>query len=262
MPPLPKTMKNALLFLLLAGCGASAPPMTTTTVVASCDTDLDSDGASDADDLCAGVEEDRDGFYDHDGCPDLDDDGDRIVDTCDSCPRQAEDYNGNADEDGCPDDASAARPERRALILDHVTFARDAADLREGAYPALITLAASLRSERHLERIVVVGLAAAGEPDPEALSTERAERVRTFLAAHGVDRARLVARGFGTNDPLPATPPWPVGHSAPSVWFIVEQADGHERYVLDGSVYVARDASPLGPETRATPPRAPLCPPR
>jgi hypothetical protein len=65
--------------------------------------DRDRDGIPDRKDLCPGDAEDRDGFDDADGCPDLDNDGDGILDMDDDCPDAAEDRDGFADLDGCPD---------------------------------------------------------------------------------------------------------------------------------------------------------------
>lgn len=65
--------------------------------------DSDHDGIPDRKDQCPGDAEDRDGFADEDGCPDLDNDGDGIADTEDDCPDAAEDIDGFADDDGCPD---------------------------------------------------------------------------------------------------------------------------------------------------------------
>ena len=80
-------------FRVFAGVGY-APPIVR---------DADEDGLLDADDKCVNVAEDRDGYEDEDGCPDLDNDGDGIEDTSDKCPNQAEDQDGYEDEDGCPD---------------------------------------------------------------------------------------------------------------------------------------------------------------
>jgi outer membrane protein OmpA-like peptidoglycan-associated protein len=52
---------------------------------------------------CIDEPEDKDGFEDADGCPDLDNDNDGIPDTEDKCPLEAEDIDGFEDEDGCPD---------------------------------------------------------------------------------------------------------------------------------------------------------------
>ncbi len=92
--------------------------------------DRDNDGITDKLDTCPDKPEDKDGYQDDDGCPDLDNDGDGIADTndkcpndkatcdgcpvldadgdgidddTDKCPKQPEDMDGFQDEDGCPD---------------------------------------------------------------------------------------------------------------------------------------------------------------
>ena len=65
--------------------------------------DRDGDGIPDSLDACPDEPEDRDGYQDEDGCPDLDNDGDGIPDARDRCPNEPEDKDGFQDEDGCPD---------------------------------------------------------------------------------------------------------------------------------------------------------------
>ncbi len=94
--------------------------------------DRDGDGVVDPQDKCADQAEDKDGFQDEDGCPELDNDADGIVDTADKCPttsgplqnlgcpvldkdgdgvnddkdtcaEEPEDKDGFQDTDGCPD---------------------------------------------------------------------------------------------------------------------------------------------------------------
>jgi len=94
--------------------------------------DRDGDGIFDAQDKCADQSEDKDGFQDEDGCPELDNDQDGLVDSADKCPTETgpvqnvgcpildkdgdglndpqdkcpgepEDKDGFQDEDGCPD---------------------------------------------------------------------------------------------------------------------------------------------------------------
>lgn len=67
------------------------------------DLDNDHDGVADAQDKCPDLAEDVDGFQDNDGCPDLDNDQDGIVDANDKCPNEPEDFDGDQDTDGCPD---------------------------------------------------------------------------------------------------------------------------------------------------------------
>lgn len=65
--------------------------------------DSDHDGVPDRVDRCPAEAEDRDGFEDSDGCPDIDNDKDRILDVRDKCPSEPEDLDGFQDEDGCPE---------------------------------------------------------------------------------------------------------------------------------------------------------------
>jgi hypothetical protein len=65
--------------------------------------DRDNDGIPDRIDRCPDEAEDRDGYQDSDGCPDLDNDLDNVPDSTDKCPNEPEDADGFQDEDGCPD---------------------------------------------------------------------------------------------------------------------------------------------------------------
>ena len=67
------------------------------------DRDTDGDGIMDSVDKCPTDPEDKDGFEDTDGCPDLDNDNDGILDVDDRCPLDPEDKDGFEDVDGCPD---------------------------------------------------------------------------------------------------------------------------------------------------------------
>ena len=68
------------------------------------DIDNDGDGVVDANDSCADEPEDRDGYQDEDGCPERDNDGDGITDVADRCPDAKEDVDGFEDDDGCPEE--------------------------------------------------------------------------------------------------------------------------------------------------------------
>jgi hypothetical protein len=66
--------------------------------------DRDHDGISARNDKCPSDAEDRDGFEDWDGCPELDNDADGRGDSIDQCPNVPEDEDGDRDQDGCPED--------------------------------------------------------------------------------------------------------------------------------------------------------------
>ena len=84
------------------------PPPPVTPVPPPPPPDRDHDGVPDAIDKCPDQPEDKDGFQDEDGCPDLDNDSDGIPDAKDKCPNEPETKNGYQDEDGCPDQLPVA----------------------------------------------------------------------------------------------------------------------------------------------------------
>lgn len=94
------------------------------------DDDDDRDGFANAKDACRTLAEDRDGFEDGDGCPDLDDDGDGIVDRFDQAPRDPEDRDGVADHDGVPDleplEHAQAEPPPPVPVVHEEALDRDA----------------------------------------------------------------------------------------------------------------------------------------
>jgi outer membrane protein OmpA-like peptidoglycan-associated protein len=63
--------------------------------------DNDLDGIKNKEDKCPDQAEDKDGFQDEDGCPDVDNDKDGINDANDKCPAEPEDKDGFQDNDGC-----------------------------------------------------------------------------------------------------------------------------------------------------------------
>jgi outer membrane protein OmpA-like peptidoglycan-associated protein len=65
--------------------------------------DTDHDGVPDGMDKCPKDAEDKDGFQDEDGCPELDNDADGREDSVDKCPNDPEDDDGYLDNDGCPE---------------------------------------------------------------------------------------------------------------------------------------------------------------
>jgi hypothetical protein len=64
--------------------------------------DLDGDGVKDDIDGCPEIPEDKDGFEDSDGCPDLDNDDDGIIDREDACPNVKGATSNDPKKNGCP----------------------------------------------------------------------------------------------------------------------------------------------------------------
>lgn len=202
------------------------------------DQDLDRDGVLLEADRCPTVAEDRDGFEDEDGCPEVDDDRDGVVDARDACPRQPEDADGIADADGCPEtdadgdgvgdaddkcplaaedfdgfedadgcpEAGAPDPTTnfRALSLSEqaIFFEVGSANLDGGALATLREVArVLLKSDGAVE---LTGHA--DDQGPEArndeLSRERAEAVKKVLLDAGIAAERLKTRGAGRREPM------------------------------------------------------------
>lgn len=79
-----------------SGCPMQSNP------AASGGPDADNDGISDRNDRCPNEPEDRDGFEDDDGCPEVDNDKDGVADVVDKCPSVTA-----RTPDGCPPPAAA-----------------------------------------------------------------------------------------------------------------------------------------------------------
>nr|WP_244226908.1 OmpA family protein [Corallococcus aberystwythensis] len=168
--------------------------------------DTDGDGIPDAEDRCATVAEDPDGFEDEDGCPDPDNDQDGIPDAADQCPLEAEVINGAKDDDGCPDKgASKVRLEgSRIVILDKVYFATGQDVILPRSFPLLSQVAAVLRAHPELELVRVEGHTDSQGNDAKNLdlSQRRANTVRDWLVKGGIAAERLEAVGHGETKPV------------------------------------------------------------
>jgi outer membrane protein OmpA-like peptidoglycan-associated protein len=165
------------------------------------DYDNDKDGIYDQQDQCPNDPEDRDGFQDVDGCPDDDNDKDGIRDNVDACPNNPETMNGYKDQDGCPDE----KPEeiKQALILKGVNFKLASAELLEESYYVLEKVYNSLEAYPHIVVEIQGHTDSQGKDQYNmALSSDRAQSVRSYLIMRGISPDRLVARGYGETKPM------------------------------------------------------------
>jgi outer membrane protein OmpA-like peptidoglycan-associated protein len=198
------------------------------------DLDDDRDGLADAVDACPREAEDRDGFADTDGCPEQDNDLDKLADRVDQCPDAAEDLDGNADDDGCPDcdDDGDGVPEcpravdrcpgvaaatadgcppykdvvvtaDRLVIKQAIYFESGRAIIRRVSFEILDVVAKVLR-ENPTMTVRIEGHTDSQGDDRRnlALSRRRADAVRRYLVAAGIEGSRMVAEGYGETQPI------------------------------------------------------------
>lgn len=160
-----------------------------------CPKDTDGDGVCDGVDKCSGTA--KGCQVDSQGCP-KDADGDGVCDSADRCPGTP--AGRKVDEKGCE---VLFEKGRANLILEGVNFEFDSAKLTAASSTTLDSVAASLREWSDV-RVQVEGHTDSVGADAYnlQLSKARAEAVRDYLVAKGVDRSRLAAIGYGESKPL------------------------------------------------------------
>jgi outer membrane protein OmpA-like peptidoglycan-associated protein len=179
--------------------------------------DRDGDGIPDNVDQCPDRAEDKDGFQDADGCPDIDNDGDHVLDVADKCPTEPETYNGYQDDDGCPDTVPADVDGIRGAI-EGLVYGEGETAVHDSAQASLAKIAKIMQAHPSI-RILLIGHTddresktfAAPQPGQPAqdlatiasdLSRGRAEAVRQMLSAAGVPAGRIVIDGVGAEEPV------------------------------------------------------------
>jgi OOP family OmpA-OmpF porin len=200
------------------------------------DKDTDGDGIMDSKDQCILEPEDVDGYLDDDGCPDPDNDGDGIPDDKDQCKNDPEDYDGYKDDDGCPDpdnDGDAIPdvedfcpntpgvrggdkpgcPKKNALIVvtekeiritQQIQFEFNKAVIKPGISYKILDEVVSVLADNGKIALEVQGHTdnAGSDAYNMKLSQSRADAVRAYLVAHGIEPGRLVSTGYGFHQPL------------------------------------------------------------
>ena len=180
--------------------------------------DRDSDGIPDEKDNCGDRPEDKDGFDDADGCPDIDNDVDRVLDVADKCGTVPETYNGFADDDGCPDTVPGELDALRGTI-EGLIYAEAETQVRKSAMPSIQKIAKLMQTHPSI-RIVAIGHTddreakqfvekpKPGEPPPDVaalsvdLSKARAQMVKQTLVDAGIAAARIEIDGKGSEEPV------------------------------------------------------------
>jgi outer membrane protein OmpA-like peptidoglycan-associated protein len=166
--------------------------------------DSDGDGIVDSQDTCPGEPEDRDGFEDQDGCPDLDNDKDGIDDDHDECPDDPEEKGG--DGDGCPDKARVTVRNGKLIVFGKVQFAVGSDNILPKSEQLVDEMAKALKEHPEIKRIEIQGHTDSTGDDffNLKLGQARAESCKRALIKRGVPPARIVAKGYG--EQMPAAP--------------------------------------------------------
>jgi outer membrane protein OmpA-like peptidoglycan-associated protein len=129
-------------------------------------------------------------------CPDRD--GDGIPDVVDRCP----DVVGTTDNWGCRQyERIVVKPDKLEL-KEKLYFAWDEATLQEASHPALDEVVQALKENKDF-RVQVEGHSSSdgGDDHNQRLSEQRATAVLDYLVAHGVEKERVVAKGFSSSVP-------------------------------------------------------------
>ncbi len=197
--------------------------------------DSDHDGVFDAQDLCPTTPQGDHPDPTRLGCPDGDDDVDGVLNHADQCPQEPAGLQPDTARPGCPlpdrdhdtvPDATDACPDvvgapdvnpRRngcpglvvvrdgmIVILQPVFFATNRDRVLAPSMRVLSAVVAALRAQPQIRRIGVEGHTDNVGSDEAnlSLSQRRAQAVATWLTQHGIDPARVEARGFGASRPI------------------------------------------------------------
>jgi outer membrane protein OmpA-like peptidoglycan-associated protein len=166
-----------------------------------CPPDGDGDGVPDPEDACPDLAGLKTADAATNGCPG-DRDGDDIRDDKDACP----DEKGKPDEDpkknGCPQAVRVVEGE--IVILQQIQFDTARATIKPVSNGLLDEVAEVVKQHPEIVKIEVQGHTD-NRGDPRwnrKLSQDRAAAVVLALVARGIDAGRLIAKGYGSEQPL------------------------------------------------------------
>lgn len=172
------------------------------------DKDNDNDGVPDISDRCPLAPESMNGHRDEDGCPDEPEYGDRdkdgFLDNVDQCPDAAEVFNGVNDTDGCPDEGRVEVTAGAIKISERIYFDTGLATIQARSHSLLDEIAGVLKANPRIKKVRVEGHTdnVGNDANNLRLSQARADSVRKYLVAAGIESQRLESRGFGESYPV------------------------------------------------------------
>jgi outer membrane protein OmpA-like peptidoglycan-associated protein len=127
-----------------------------------------------------------------------------------------------------PKNANVRVERGEITIKQQIQFATDSAVILPDSFPLMNEIADAIIKHPGIRKIEIQGHTdnVGSAEHNKILSEDRANSVRTWLVAHGVQESRLVARGYGQNKPL--VPNVTAGNRARNrrVQFIIVDQDG------------------------------------
>lgn len=199
-----------------------------------------------------------------DGCPLKDSDDDKIYDLEDDCVFEKETYNGVEDDDGCPDELP---PELVIFkgVLQGIEFDLAKDTIRPVSKPVLDDAIEKLKKFPGVRVKIVGHTDDIGTPEDNLiLSQNRAESVKKYLVAGGIDPSRIETDGKGEAEPLvPGTDNASRAKNRRIVFDIISNEPteirplkGNEKPQLDPDAEVVGEGEPKADEPKAEGPKA------
>jgi len=158
--------------------------------------DADSDGIADKNDNCPNEA----GPSANNGCPWPDTDGDGVLDKDDQCPNEA----GEVANNGCP----IINPTQEVIdelnsYAKTILFDTGRSSFKEETDKVLQAMVAIFKEYPKADFTIEGHTDSVGsKKNNQKLSESRANAVRDYLIANGIDAARLTAEGFGEDKPI------------------------------------------------------------
>ncbi len=193
--------------------------------------DKDGDGIPDAADKSPNEPEDMGGFEDEDGCPDIDNDKDGFPDTLDKCPNEPgipelsgcpdkdSDGDGIVDRfDACPDVPGIESEKGCAKTYKTIVVKKDKIEIKQqinfgsgsakiigkSSNDVLDDVANAMKDNPQIRKLRIEGHTDSQGSDTSnlKLSQRRADAVMLALIKRKVDPARMIAIGYGEEQPI------------------------------------------------------------
>ena len=165
-----------------------------------CPADQDGDAIIDVEDACPTVTGVKDPDPKKKGCP-LDKDGDGIVDPEDACVDVPGIKDPEPKKNGCP----LVQLTKKAIVIrDAIHFEFNKANILADSDALLTAIAQVFKDHPEIKRVQIEGHTddKGAAVYNQSLSQRRADAVVKWLVAHGIDKSRLVSKGFGKTKPI------------------------------------------------------------